>query len=251
MGRAAGMTWTIKQGTVVGLELDAQADKVAFDLRVNVAELVGGEEGRVMVERAGGGGGEFEDRGRLGEADAGGGRVGRPARRRSSRRSARRCCSGPTSCRRLARSCSIWLALARTPLVERNFWSASAMSRLCGAAAEQVLPGWRGVVVGADLGEQVAVELERFARVERGDRVAEAAIVVALFETVVEPGRVEAAGERRRLPDGRGGLLRSARGLRPSGRRTSSERPLSINWLIASADCGGRRRTCGRRNEVL
>ena len=65
-----------QQRPVVGLELDAQADKVAFDLRVNVAELVGGEERRVVVEATGGRGGEFEDRGRFGEADLAAGELG-------------------------------------------------------------------------------------------------------------------------------------------------------------------------------
>ena len=45
------------------------------------------------------------------------------------------------------------------------------------------------------LREQIAVELEGFVRAERGDRIAEAAVVVALFEAVVQPGDVEAAGE--------------------------------------------------------
>ena len=50
LGRAVRDHVDDQQGPVVGLELDAQTDKVAFDLRVNVAELVGGEERRVVVE---------------------------------------------------------------------------------------------------------------------------------------------------------------------------------------------------------
>jgi len=44
-------------------QLDAESDKVAFDLRINVAELIGGEEGGIVVETASGRGREFKVRG--------------------------------------------------------------------------------------------------------------------------------------------------------------------------------------------
>ena len=70
MGRAAGDDVHDQQGAVVGLELDAQAHKVAFDLLINFPQLVGGEIGRVLVEPARRGGDEFQQGGRLPQAAA-------------------------------------------------------------------------------------------------------------------------------------------------------------------------------------
>jgi hypothetical protein len=59
-----------QQGAAVGLQFNAQADEVAFDLRIDVAKLVGGEVGRVFIQSAGGGGDEFQQGGRLAEPGA-------------------------------------------------------------------------------------------------------------------------------------------------------------------------------------
>src|SRR5439155_7061122 len=57
------------QGTLVRLQLHAEADKVAFDLRVDVAKLIGREERRVMIQAAGGGRRELEQRRRFVQAN--------------------------------------------------------------------------------------------------------------------------------------------------------------------------------------
>ena len=62
-GRAAGDDFDDQQGAVLGLEFDAQADKVSFDLRIDVVQLVAGQIGRIFVETAGGAASIFQNDG--------------------------------------------------------------------------------------------------------------------------------------------------------------------------------------------
>ena len=106
--------------------------------------------------------------------------------------------------------------------------------------------------MGADLGQQVAVEIERLARAERVDRVAEAAVVVALFEAVVEPGQVEAAGEAdvvRMLAEG---LFVVREGFGPAAGRLRASGPFRSAWQTAWLQRGSGAEICdGRADEVL
>ena len=61
--RAAGDDLDDQQGAVLGLQLDAQADKVSLDLRIDVVQLIAGQIGRVLVEAAGGAASIFQNDG--------------------------------------------------------------------------------------------------------------------------------------------------------------------------------------------
>ena len=56
------ITRTISSSPALRLQLHAQADEIAFDLRVDLAELVGGEVGRVGIQAIGRPAEVFEDR---------------------------------------------------------------------------------------------------------------------------------------------------------------------------------------------
>ena len=81
------ITPTSRRPSVVLLQLDAQADEVAVDHRVEVVELVGRQVAGVVVERVAGAVGEFQDHGGVARGRA---RCGPGRRRRAPRRGRRR-----------------------------------------------------------------------------------------------------------------------------------------------------------------
>ncbi len=145
-----------QQRPIVGLELDAQPDEVAFDLRVDVAELIGGQECRVVVKRAGGGGRELKQRGRFRQADLLAGKLG------GLRGDAHRVVPRGDSVLRgeLAQACPELFGLigARPDVVRgEELRIAERDVEALRTAGEQILPRRIGVVVSADFGQQVAV----------------------------------------------------------------------------------------------
>ena len=175
----------------VALQLDPQADEIALDLRIDLAELIGREVGRIGIEAVGRPADEFEDR--RGGTDfgaalgQGGGRgdgfVGLlpggdgPAGRRLPEFAAERVDRGP-------------VLLGDVLLAESRF--AQGDVEVVDAALDELLPVRRFDVVRLDFHEHAVVELHRPVRRQLDQRVAEAAVGVTAVEVVMEPGRLDA-----------------------------------------------------------
>ena len=178
-----------------GLQLHAQADEIALDLGVHFVELVGGEIGGVGVQGVGCAaevlqhdGGRRNSQPLLGHAGGSGHGVAGVVRdvdrleARTARKSRRKRVDGGPSGSGTFRSTKVG--------------SPSATSRFSRAALHQVLPLRRLDVVRVDLQHHLAVQFQRPLRREPGNGIAEAAIVVAALEIVMQPGEIETLLQR-------------------------------------------------------
>lgn len=179
-----------QQCALVGFELDTEADKVAFDLRVDVAELIGGEERGVVIQATGGGGGEFEQRGGFADTDSGANQVSDlGSDGRGVLAGFNRVLAGKGN-DFIAELFDLLAADANALVAEEVFIGQGDVHGR-GTALGHGLP-WRvGVVVSLDFAQEVGVLVERLGGGKRAERIAEAAIFVTLVEAVVEAGDVE------------------------------------------------------------
>ena len=215
LGGAAADDADDRQFRGVALQLDPQADEVALDLRVDLAELIGREVGRIGIEAVGRAADEFEDRRGGTDFDAalgqGGGRGDRfirllprgddPAGDRLPQFAAKGVDRRP-------------VLLGDVLLAEGRFSQGDV--EVVGAALDQFLPVRRFDVVRLNLHQHAVEEVHRPLRRQLDQRVAEAAVGVTPVEVVMDAGRLDAPLEAVFAGEEPHGVLVIGHGLAPT-----------------------------------
>ena len=191
LGRAAVNHVHDQQGILGRLQFDAQPDEIAFDLRIEIVQLIGREEGRVFVESAGGSAGEFKDRAGRVEADAFLSEVGRGGDEVAG---------FIHVVDRAVVGQAVQLAAEIVDFLRRRLQMARGDERRLGqrdfeikrAMIDDVLPIGLDDVVRLDFIEHLGIQIEGPILVELRQAAAEAAVGIAAAEIVVNPRQLDA-----------------------------------------------------------
>ena len=203
-GRAAADDADDHQLASMGLQLDPQADEVALDLRIDFAELVGREVGRIGVQAVGGAAQILEHHG------------GRPhfqpiwARAATAATASRASCARRHILRRqhlpqLTAELFHGQPVALGQILLRNADSPSATSKSVVPRSSIARQSGNLDVMGLNLQQHTAVQVQRPVCRQLGKRIAETAVGVAAAQVVVQPRQLETplqAALRREKPQG-------------------------------------------------
>ena len=195
LGRAAGDDLDDLQRSLGTLELDAEADEVPFDLRIDVVQLVAGQVSRILVERSGGPAGVFENRGRQRQSQHLAGQLG--GRGNGFLRVLTIADIAYPQHRFDLLKAGLQFGRGGPPaqvLLDEGFLAQGHLQSLV-AALHEGLPVGLDDVMRLNLEQHFRVQRHGVPRGKRGERLEEAGVVVAPAQIVVDLGDVVPNGQ--------------------------------------------------------